>query len=73
MPGDKGEPTSDADLMYRDRIFLEGKVSKGSFFLARVDAQTMLSAPSPGDGLRSKSAMRLRGQNCMQQFFNGSL
>ena len=28
-----------------------------------------LSAPSPGDDLRSKSAIRLRGQNCTQRFF----
>ena len=30
-----------------------------------------LSAPPPGDDLRSKSAIRLRGQNCTQRFFEG--
>ena len=30
-----------------------------------------LSAPSPGDDLRSKSAIRLRGQNCTQRIFWG--
>ena len=30
-----------------------------------------LSAPSPGDALRSKSAIRCRGQKCTQRFFEG--
>ena len=30
-----------------------------------------LSAPSPGDDLRSKSAIHLRGLNRTQQFFEG--
>ena len=30
-----------------------------------------LSAPSPGNDLRSKSAIRLCGQNCTQRFFKG--
>ena len=32
-----------------------------------------LSAPSPGDDLRLKSAIRLRGQNCTQRFLRVSL
>ena len=31
-----------------------------------------LSAPSPGDDSRSKSAIRLRGQTCTQRFFLGN-
>ena len=31
----------------------------------------MLSAPSLGDDLRSKSAIRLHSQNCTQRFFEG--
>ena len=30
-----------------------------------------LSAPSPGDALRLKSAILLRGQNCTQRFLEG--
>ena len=30
-----------------------------------------LSAPSPGDDLQPKSAIRLHGQNCTQRLFEG--
>ena len=30
-----------------------------------------VSAPSPGDDLSSKSAIRLRGQKCTQRYFEG--
>ena len=35
----------------------------------RKGASRDLPAASPGDGSRSKSAMRLRGQNCTQRVF----
>ena len=31
----------------------------------------VVSAPSPGDDLRSKFAVRLRGQDCTRRFFEG--
>ena len=50
-------------------ISIRKRKRKIYFWGINITVISVSCAPSPGDDLRSKSAIRLRSQNCMQRFF----